>query len=204
MRIVDMRQEMIRQKGLHVLSRKLRDAIEARLAKKEQVILFLNRRGYATHMFCPKCGYVAECPNCSVKLTYHRKAEKLSCHLCGDIRPAPKVCPAPDCRDPAIRYAGMGTEKVEAAVQAAFPTARVQRMDSDTMTKKTLYREIFKDFRVGKIDILVLNASVRTERPLARARTRQELMEEGFSGSRRRMAVASASVTVPSWASGDG
>ncbi|MCG3149055.1 MAG: Primosomal protein N' [Verrucomicrobiae bacterium] len=155
MRIVDMRQEMIRQKGLHVLSRKLRDAIEARLAKKEQVILFLNRRGYATHMFCPKCGYVAQCPNCSVKLTYHRKAEKLACHLCGDIRPAPKFCPDPACRDPAIRYAGMGTEKVEAAIETAFPKARVQRMDSDIMTRKTLYREIFRDFRVGKIDILV-------------------------------------------------
>jgi len=155
MRIVDMRQEVIRQKGLHVLSRRLRDAIEARLAKKEQVILFLNRRGYATHMFCPKCGYVADCPNCSVKLTYHRKAAQLACHLCGDIRPAPKICPNPECRDPAIRYAGMGTEKVEAAINAAFPKARVQRMDSDIMTRKSLYREIFRDFRVGKIDILV-------------------------------------------------
>ena len=155
MRIVDMRQEVIRQKGLHVLSRRLRDAIEARLAKKEQVILFLNRRGYATHMFCPKCGYVAECPNCSVKLTYHRKAAQLACHLCGEIRSAPKVCPNSDCRDPAIRYSGMGTEKVEAAIHSAFPQARVQRMDSDTMTRKSLYREIFRDFRVGKIDILV-------------------------------------------------
>ena len=155
MRIVDMRQEVIRQKGLHVLSRRLRDAIEARLAKNEQVILFLNRRGYATHMFCPKCGYVAECPNCSVKLTYHRKAAQLACHLCGEIRAAPKVCPNPDCRDPAIRYSGMGTEKVESAINAAFPKARVQRMDSDVMTRKSLYREIFRDFRVGKIDILV-------------------------------------------------
>jgi len=155
MRIVDMRQEVLRQKGLHVLSLRLRNAIEARLAKNEQVILFLNRRGYATHMFCPKCGYVAECPNCSVKLTYHRKAAQLACHLCGEIRPAPKVCPNPDCRDPAIRYSGMGTEKVEAAIQAAFPKARVQRMDSDIMTRKSLYREIFRDFRIGKIDILV-------------------------------------------------
>ena len=155
MRIVDMRQEMIRQKGLHVLSGRLRDAIEARLAKSEQVILFLNRRGYATHMFCPKCGYVADCPNCSVKLTYHRKAAQLTCHLCGEIRTAPKVCPNPECRDPAIRYAGMGTEKVESAIHTAFPKARVQRMDSDIMTRKSLYREIFRDFRIGKIDILV-------------------------------------------------
>jgi primosomal protein N' (replication factor Y) (superfamily II helicase) len=155
MRIVDMRQEAIRQKKQHVLSRKLYDAITARLAKNEQVILFLNRRGYATHMFCPKCGYVGMCPNCSVTLTYHRKAERLSCHLCGHTSGLPKLCPNPECRDPAIRYAGMGTEKVEAAIAAAFPKARVQRMDSDIMTKKTLYRDIFKAFRVGKIDILV-------------------------------------------------
>jgi primosomal protein N' (replication factor Y) len=153
MRIVDMRQEVIRQKKQHVLSRRLFDAISARLAKNEQVILFLNRRGYATHCFCPKCGYVAMCPNCSVTLTYHRKAEQLSCHLCGHAGGVPKNCP--QCRDPAIRYAGMGTEKVEAAIQAAFPKARVQRMDSDVMTKKTLYRDIFRAFRVGKIDILV-------------------------------------------------
>ena len=155
MRIVDMRQEVIRRKGLHVLSARLRDAIQARLDKKEQVILFLNRRGYATHMFCPKCGYVSQCPNCSVSLTYHRKAERLICHLCGHVGSVPTVCPNPECRDPAIRCAGMGTEKVEAAIQHAFPKARVQRMDSDVMTKKTLYREIFNAFRVGKIDILV-------------------------------------------------
>jgi primosomal protein N' (replication factor Y) len=153
MRIIDMRQEAIRQKGLHVLSRKLHDAIQARLDKREQVILFLNRRGYATHLFCPKCGHVAKCPNCSVSLTYHRKAAQLLCHLCGFVGAVPKICP--ECRDPAIRYAGMGTEKVESAIQKAFPKARVQRMDSDVMTRKTLYREILGAFRVGKIDILV-------------------------------------------------
>jgi primosomal protein N' (replication factor Y) (superfamily II helicase) len=155
MRVVDMRQEVIRAKGLYVLSRRLRDAIQARLEKSEQVILFLNRRGYATHLFCPKCGYVANCPNCSVTLTYHRKAEQLSCHLCGHVAGVPKLCPNPACRNPAIRYSGMGTEKVESAIQKAFPKARVQRMDSDMMTRKTLYREILGAFRVGKIDILV-------------------------------------------------
>jgi primosomal protein N' (replication factor Y) (superfamily II helicase) len=153
MRIIDMRQEVIRQKGLFVLSRKLRDAIQARLDKHEQVILFLNRRGYATHMFCPKCGYVAKCPNCSVSLTYHRKAAQLLCHLCGFVSRVPDKCP--ECRDPAIKYGGMGTEKVESSIQKTFPKARVQRMDSDMMTRKSLYREILGDFRVGKIDILV-------------------------------------------------
>ncbi len=155
MRIVDMRQEAIRQKGLHVLSAKLHTAIEQRLARNEQTIIFLNRRGYATHLFCPKCGYVCQCKNCSVSLTYHRKAEQLLCHLCGFTLGAPKLCPNPECRDPAIRYAGMGTEKVESAIQQAFPKARVQRMDSDMMTRKSLYREILGAFRVGKIDILV-------------------------------------------------
>jgi primosomal protein N' (replication factor Y) len=153
LRIVDMRQEAIRQKGLHVFSRKLRDAIEQRLEKGEQVILFLNRRGYATHLFCPKCGFVAKCPNCSVSFTYHRKAEKLLCHICGENGNVPQNCPA--CRDPSIRYAGMGTEKVEAAIEKAFPKARAARMDSDVMTKKSLYREILSKFRAGKIDILV-------------------------------------------------
>ncbi len=154
-RIIDMRQEAMRQKGTYVLSNRLRTAIEARLAKSEQTILFLNRRGYATHMFCLKCGYVAKCPNCSIALTYHRRAEELRCHLCGQVGPAPKVCPDPACRNPAIRYSGMGTEKVESAIQKTFPKARVQRMDSDMMTKKTLYREILGAFRVGKIDILI-------------------------------------------------
>ncbi len=153
MRIVDMRQEAIRQKGHYVLSAKLRNAIQARLNKSEQVILFLNRRGYATHLFCPKCGYIPKCTNCSVSLTYHRRDARLLCHLCGFVTGVPKSCP--ECRDPAIRYAGMGTEKVESAIQQAFPKARVQRMDSDIMTRKTLYREILGAFRVGKIDILV-------------------------------------------------
>jgi primosomal protein N' (replication factor Y) len=152
-RVVDMRKEAIRQEKWHVLSSKLYDAIQARLDKREQVILFLNRRGYATHLFCPKCGHVPKCMNCSVSLTYHRKTTQLLCHLCGFVVGVPKNCP--ECHDPAIRYAGMGTEKVESAIQKAFPKARVQRMDSDMMTRKTLYREILSAFRVGKIDILV-------------------------------------------------
>jgi len=154
-RIVDMRQEAIRARGLFVLSTRLCDAIQSRLDRREQVILFLNRRGYATHLCCPKCGYVATCPQCSVSLVYHRKEAKLSCHFCGHHLPVPTACPNPGCRDPAIRYAGMGTEKVEDSIQKVFPHARVQRMDSDVMTRKSLYREILSAFRVGQIDILV-------------------------------------------------
>lgn len=152
-KIVDMRQEAIRSKGVYVFSTRLRDAIQARLDKGEQTILFLNRRGYATHVFCPKCGYVAQCPQCSVSLVYHLKAAKITCHFCGHTESVPTACPA--CRDKAIRYGGIGTEKVEASVTKLFPKARVQRMDSDTMTRKSLYREVLGAFRVGKIDILI-------------------------------------------------
>lgn len=154
-RIVDMRREALRQKGVHVLSSRLHQAIGERLERREQVILFLNRRGYATHCFCPKCGHVMKCPQCSISLTYHRREQRLLCHLCMYQEPVPTACPQPACRDPAIRYAGMGTEKVEAAIQTAFPQARVQRMDTDVLQRKNLYREIFRAFRQGKIDILV-------------------------------------------------
>src|SRR6185369_6103310 len=118
-------------------------------------MLFLNRRGYATSLLCPKCGYVAECPNCSVALTYHRSKQKICCHICGHESPAPSLCPNPKCRNPAIRYSGLGTEKVEDTLAKLFPRARVRRMDSDTLKRKEDYRRILGDFRTGKIDILV-------------------------------------------------
>jgi len=118
-------------------------------------MLFLNRRGYATSLQCPKCGQVAECPNCSMALTYHRSRQKLCCHICGHESPAPSFCPNAKCRNPAIRYAGLGTEKVEDTLAKLFPHARVRRMDSDTLKRKEDYRRILGDFRTGKIDILV-------------------------------------------------
>lgn len=154
-RVIDMRQETRKEKGTPIFSQKLRDAITSRLERKEQVMLFLNRRGYATSMQCPKCGYVAECPNCSLALTYHRSRQKLLCHLCGHDVAAPTACPNEKCRNPAIRYAGLGTEKVEDTLTKLFPRARVRRMDSDTLKRKEDYRRILGDFRTGRIDILV-------------------------------------------------
>ncbi|MHB8521392.1 MAG: replication restart helicase PriA [Limisphaerales bacterium] len=154
-RVIDMRQEARREKGLPIFSQKLKDAITSRLERREQVMLFLNRRGYATSMQCPRCGYVAECPNCSLALTYHRARQKLCCHICGHETAAPTVCPEAKCRNPAIRYAGLGTERVEDTLAKLFPHARVRRMDSDTLKRKEDYRRILSDFRTGKIDILV-------------------------------------------------
>jgi len=154
-RVVDLRDEMRAEKGVPIFSRRLRDAIALRLERAEQVMLFLNRRGYSTSLQCPKCGYVAECPNCSVALTYHRADQRLLCHICGHHTPVPRVCPEAACRNPAIRYAGLGTEKVEDTLAKLFPQARISRMDSDTLKRKEDYRRILGDFRTGKIDILV-------------------------------------------------
>ena len=154
-RVVDMRQAAHAEKGIPIFSPQLKEAITQRLERKEQTILFLNRRGYSTALQCPKCGYVAECPNCSVSLTYHRLEQKLCCHICAHVAPVPKVCPAEKCGNPAIRFSGTGTQKVEEAIKKLFPQARCHRMDADTMKRKDDYRRILGDFRAGKIDILV-------------------------------------------------
>jgi len=154
-RVIDMRQEGRKHKGTPIFSQKLKDAITTRLEKREQVILFLNRRGYATSLQCPKCGYVAECPNCSVSLTYHRRAQKLCCHICAHEAKAPSVCPEPKCRNPEMRFAGTGTEKLEDTLVKLFPKARIARMDSDLMKRKEDYRRVLGEFKSGKVDILV-------------------------------------------------
>lgn len=154
-RVIDLRAENRKAKGVQIFSEKLKEALTQRLERKEQSILFLNRRGWSASLQCPSCGYVAQCPNCSVSLTYHRAAQKLLCHICGHTAPVPRACPEPKCANPAIRYAGLGTERVEDTLTKLFPHARVKRMDSDTLKRKEDYRRILGDFRSGKIDILV-------------------------------------------------
>jgi primosomal protein N' (replication factor Y) len=152
-RIVDLRQERRKEKAAAILSEKLRSAIEERLTKKEQTILFLNRRGFSTSLLCRNCGKARDCPNCSVALTFHRTNARLSCHLCGHSAAVPKRCP--ECGQDALIYAGFGTEKVEAHVTGLFPQAVVKRMDADSMSRKDAYRETLHAFRAGRIDILV-------------------------------------------------
>ena len=151
--IVDMRIEAARQRGPTALSRPLAEAMQARFERREQTILFINRRGYSSSMQCRKCGSVEECPHCSISMTYHRTDETLRCHLCGEQRPAPVRCP--QCGAPDIRWRGLGTQRVEEAVRRVLPRAKIERMDSDTMGRKNRFREILSDFRRGKIDILV-------------------------------------------------
>ncbi len=150
-RIVDMRTDP-RKKG-SFLSEKLITAIEQRLTRKEQSILFLNRRGFSTSLICEKCGYVCECENCSVSLTFHRAVARVICHICGYQAVAPARCPK--CGDVSIRHSGTGTEKVEDLVARIFPQAIVRRMDADAMQRKGAFRETLGAFRAGKIDILI-------------------------------------------------
>jgi primosomal protein N' (replication factor Y) (superfamily II helicase) len=166
MRVIDLRQERRKEKKAAILSEKLSQSITDRLKKREQTILFLNRRGFSTSLLCSNCGEARNCPNCSVALTFHqhsfqggsaRRGEtmtgRLSCHLCGHTAAVPKKCPA--CGQDALIYYGFGTEKVESTVAQIFPKAVVRRMDADSMTRKEAYRETLRNFRIGKIDILV-------------------------------------------------
>ena len=153
-RVVDMRlRSKDGERNDQFISPKLGLAIEARLAKGEQTILFLNRRGFFTVLACKSCGKNVECPHCSVSLALHKKEDLARCHICGHAQKPPRRCP--QCQDPQIAFSGVGTDKVEAAVRKMFPSARVARMDSDTMTRKGAYHETLGAFRSRKIDILV-------------------------------------------------
>lgn len=151
--LVDMRREGLQGKGASPISRVLADKLVDRFEKKEQSILFINRRGFSTSVMCPDCGYVASCEHCSIPMTYHRTDGKLRCHLCGETEAAPEMCP--ECRSFNIRKKGQGTQKIEDIVQKILPRAKIVRMDADSMSKKNLYRKILSDFRLGKIDLLV-------------------------------------------------
>lgn len=150
--VIDMREELVAGNKT-IFSRKLYDEIKENLAKKEQTILFLNRRGYSTFVSCRKCGFVAKCRNCNIALTYHMESNKLVCHYCGAKYNNPDVCPV--CHEKYIKYFGIGTQKIENAVNKIFPEASVIRMDLDTTSKKDSHQAILDKFKNEKIDILI-------------------------------------------------
>ncbi len=151
--IIDMRQQRQRAKHLQVLSKLLEDHIAKCLKNKEQVILFLNRRGFSTYVHCSKCGYIMQCPRCNIALVYHFDLKKLVCHHCSYCVKTQELCP--HCSGNYVRYSGTGTQKVESELHRLFPNARIGRMDSDALKKKTAHFEIFDDFKQRKIDILI-------------------------------------------------
>jgi len=151
--VVDLRIEAAKQRDLPALSGKLVRALHARLERREQAILFINRRGYSSSLLCRQCGHVEGCPHCSIAMTLHRTDDTLRCHLCGHQRSAPASCP--QCRAADFRWRGLGTQRVEEAVRRVAPRARVERMDTDTMVRKNRFREVLAEFRAGRIDILI-------------------------------------------------
>lgn len=150
--IIDMREEL-KEGNRSMFSRPLHQAIEDRLEKKQQTVLLLNRRGHSTFVMCRTCGYVAECPNCDISLTYHQRSNSLRCHYCGHAEPAPQICP--ECGSEHIRYFGTGTQRVEEELAKLFPGIRVVRMDVDTTTQKGSHEKLLNQFRDKKADLLL-------------------------------------------------
>lgn len=151
-KVCDMRVEL-KTGNRSIFSRDLQQALSRVLAQKEQAILFLNRRGYASFVLCRSCGHVIKCQNCQVSLTVHKARPRLSCHYCGWESPLPETCPA--CQSSYIRDFGIGTQRVEQEVQRHFPQARVARLDSDTTVRKGATSKILAAFRQGNLDLLV-------------------------------------------------
>lgn len=150
--LVDMRNELARG-NRSMFSAKLREEIQKNIDNGEQTILLLNRRGFSTFVSCRSCGYVAECPNCNISLTYHKYENNLQCHYCGYTIGNYKECPV--CHSPYIRYFGGGTQKVEEELTKLFPLATVIRMDIDTTGRKQGHEKILERFEKEKIDILI-------------------------------------------------
>jgi len=151
-RVVDMRQEL-RAGNRSIFSRALRTALNEVLARGEQGILFLNRRGTATFVMCRDCGYIAQCPRCNTPLTYHGPRAALICHYCGYTRSQIAACP--DCGSSRIKHFGRGTELIERAVQEEFPAAHTIRWDRDTATGREAHEIILREFSEGHADILI-------------------------------------------------
>lgn len=150
--IVDMRDELI-MGNLSIFSRDLREAIEEKLKKKEQVILFLNRRGFSNFISCRSCGEVIKCDDCDISMTYHKAKNRLICHYCGKTKVLPKVCPS--CGSKFIKQFGVGTQRVEEEVNKYFPEARVLRMDRDTTGKKDSFNEFYEKIKNKEADIII-------------------------------------------------
>lgn len=150
--IVDMRSEYLSGNN-GIFSKLLKEAIEACLERREQAILFLNRRGYSSHVECRACGFVFQCNNCDVAMTYHKFDNALRCHYCGASASVPNKCP--NCGSDFVKFSGMGTQQVEEQLHELFPDIRTLRMDTDTTGGKNAHRDILDSFTRGEADVLI-------------------------------------------------
>lgn len=151
--LIDMRQEFLETRRQATFSRRLLEAIGARLAAGEQIMLLINRRGFSAFAACRACGERIECRDCAVTLTYHRRDRRMLCHYCGYAEPVPERCPR--CDSEHLYFLGLGSERIEEEMRRHFPAARVARMDRDTVTSKRHYESILYEFRAHAYDVLV-------------------------------------------------
>jgi primosomal protein N' (replication factor Y) len=151
--LIDMRQEFHQTGHEQVLSRRLVEEVTARLERGEQAMILLNRRGYSAFVMCRACGDSIECKNCAIALTHHLRERKLMCHYCGYQQAIPKTCP--NCGSDYVQFLGTGSEKLEDMIHKAFPSARVGRMDRDTVRGHDDFERILTSFQAGEIDLLV-------------------------------------------------
>ncbi len=150
--IVDMREELV-MGNISIFSRELKDEISKKLKNNEQIILFLNRRGFSNFISCRSCGEVIKCDDCDISMTYHKAKNRLICHYCGKTKALPKVCPS--CGSKFIKQFGVGTQRVEEEVRKIFPEARVLRMDRDTTTKKDSFNKFYEKIKNKEADIII-------------------------------------------------
>ncbi|MFC6997885.1 replication restart helicase PriA [Rufibacter roseus] len=151
--LVDIRRESLRKNMLSHFSQKLVHDMEDTLHRKEQVILFQNRRGYSPFIDCNDCAWIPKCRNCAVSLSYHKFSNELRCHYCGYHERKPNECPA--CGSTMLKTVGFGTEKIEDELKLLLPEARIQRMDLDTTKRKNSHQQIIEDFEQQRTNILV-------------------------------------------------
>lgn len=151
--ILDLKGDGERYKKRSIITPRLASEIEINLQRKEGILLLLNRRGFSTHVHCPRCGTAETCQSCQISLTFHQEDGTLLCHYCNYQKPVSEVCS--QCGTATLRFSGFGTEKVESEVALRWPQARVARLDADSARKKGMHEKILKDFRNEKIDILI-------------------------------------------------
>ncbi|MFQ5713008.1 MAG: primosomal protein N' [Candidatus Scalinduaceae bacterium] len=152
-KLVDMRHEIRRRKRQSNISEYLEFCMKQCLSKKEQVLLFLNRRGFSSFINCRRCGFVLKCKKCDISLTYHKRKDAVICHYCYSETSVPKECP--ECRSPGIKFFGSGTERIEEEIRVKFPEYELFRMDSDTMKGRDSHEKVLSAFSRGDIDILL-------------------------------------------------
>jgi len=151
-RLIDMTAEIAHKKTTGIFSRELLGAVQKRLENREQVILFLNRRGFANFLMCPSCRKAVECEHCSVTMTYHSVGNRLVCHYCGEMKAAFKTCPY--CGYENLMQLGIGTQRLEQELSEKFPAARILRMDSDSLGSRKVFLQKWKAITAGEVDIL--------------------------------------------------